>query len=845
MRYLPRRTSIVAVSLATMLAGAVTAVAAPAAPPGPAQPAVAAVSAFGVQRLLVVLVEHEHDGCPTDSHLAQCPRYTAAQWQMILQRDLNAWYATETYGKTSFQVHVLVDPDTANGWWPAPHTQAEYAANNAQNHDPFGPVGSVGRDTGEVIVAQALDRGALSTSELAATHRLLMMDNFHARGGTTNGRNVPLTYKPNGRTFSTTFSLIPEGPDDSVALSLAEHELGHQLGEPDLYERPCTLRPPGDNLRDHRAIDDNDCMGPWDHMALDYWGYPGFGAYTKQRIRWLNPSARFPAVKEVSSSFSGTVSLDPIERPAGGTLVIRVPNDPFAAKLGALFGNPGPYKGFMVECRRRLGNDQGLPAEGALVTYVDPARSGYAPITVARRQGGLVYGTVSNSILSTPGDSYTNSVAHVTFTYAGTSPSGGCEVDVNRTRYVYPHYSPSASEFAPVEAAGPVFGTDASFSGFVGTGVSVYGGSPSPRVAQGALGSRDRTKVLPTRKGHRATISFSYGNSGGKVAKNGTAIVRVNDPYTISVCGSSPKGRVVARVRLKTLKPGHLATKQVSFVPHTNGPIGVRVQIARSGEKAAQTAGREAGSLAFTTATSGADEVKASRTTFRISSASTCPGPVVPRLSPLVLPEGWKIQVLGVAKPLAPGTTRKVTVVASPPTGASPQALEVPIAITAGEVHIPADPAVPYGDTVGELEFLGGLDLMLRVVAPGQPLPSYVQFGRPRLPTPTSYPATPSPPADSTLTLTCPPSTDLTVTVNGVLAPAKAGAAVTLTYTHFGDGVTVTHPTTTGVNGGFSDQFSDSRNSWTVQASWLGDGTEAASVSNTCSFGVIIGRPAH
>lgn len=824
-----RRTSSVATALATVLAGGVVALALA------GSPAVAA-SPFGTQKLLVVLVEHEHDGCPTDSKIAQCPRYTADQWQVILQRDLNAWYAAETYGQTSFQVHVLVDPDTANGWWPAPHTQAEYVANVAQTHDPFGPVGSVGRDTGEVIVGQALARGLLSTTELAATHRLLMMDNFHARGGITNGQNVPLTYKPNGKTFSTTFSLIPEGRDDAEALTLAEHELGHQLGEPDLYERPCTLFPPGD-VRDHRSGDQQDCVGPWDHMALDFWGHPGFGAYTKQRIRWLNPSTHGGSVQEVRNTFSGTVSLDPVERPAGGLLVLRVPSDPFAAVFGAIFGNPGPYKGYMVECRRRLGNDQGLPAEGALVTYFDPARSAYAPITVARQP----FGGVSTAVLSTPGASYANSAAHVKFTYVGPTASGGCVVDVNKTRLVYPHYVPVVAEFAEVAAGTPVFGGGRSFSGFAGAGVTVTGGPAPGRVALRAAGPGDRTKVRATRKGHRATITFSYGNSGDKVAKGGTAVVRVNDPYTISVCGPSPKGRVVARVPLKTLEPGARAIKRVSFVPRTNGPLGVTVQFARSGKRPAQAGGRAAASLAFTTATTGADHVQASRTSFRISSAKTCGGPVVPHLSPLVLPRGWAVRATG-GTPLAPGKKRTVTVIAKPPTGATPEALEVPIAITAGEVDIPADPGVPYADTTGALDILGGLDLLLRVVAPGRPKPSYVLVGPPKLPKAVSYPATPPPPAASTLTLTCPPSSDLSVTVTGVLTPAQAGAPITLTYTHFGDDDTITHTASTGVDGGFSDQFSDPRNSWQVQASWPGDAGETGAVSNACPFGIIIGR---
>lgn len=824
-----------ALALVTLLASAVVALALgpPPAAAGYAAPqSAAAASPFGVQRLLVILVEHPITSCGVvDITVAQCPRYTAAQWQVILRRDLNAWYAAETYGQVSFDVHVLANPAQPNGWWPAPHTRAQYG-----ERDAFYQQGSLGRDAGEVILGEAMRLGYLSPSELDATHRLVVMDNYHGRGGTTNGISNPLTYHPNGRPFLTTVSLIPEATNDAEALSLAEHELGHQLGAPDLYEYPCTLFIPGD-VRDLRTNTDNDCVGPWDHMADDWRGFPGFGAYTKQRVGWLNAQYNAVTVREVTTAFVGTVALDPVERPGGGPLVLRVPTNPNAATIGAITGDPGPYEGYLVECRRRIGNDKNLPAEGLLVSYVDPERSAYAPLAVARQP----FGAVADSALSTIGTSYSNSTAHVKFTYAGPTANGGCFVDVNRTRYVFPHYVPDAMVNSQVAAAAPVYGTTASFSGFAGAGVSVTGGSASTRADLRAAPG-DRTKVRATRKGKRATISFSYSNAGGKVAKGGTAVVRVNDPYTVSVCGPAPKGRVVARVKLKTLKPGTGATQRVSFVPRTNGPLGVSVQIARSGKDPAQAGGQEAANFSFTTATSDNDEVQASRTEFRISSSKKCDGPVTPHVTPLVLPTGWTIRAKGADALLAPGKSRKVTVIATPPKGTTPRALQVPIAITTGEVRDHPEPEVQYGYATGPLKFLGGLDLLLRVGKPGKPKPPYVLVGPPDLPNPVSYPETPPPPSASTLTLTCPPAEDFTPTVGGVLAPAQAGVMVTLTYTHVADGATLAHEVSTGIDGGFSDDFSDARTNWTVEASWGGDAAHDGATSNSCHFGFITGR---
>jgi len=829
MNRLLRRTCSLALALATALAGVLAAVVL-------TSPPAAAISPFGVQRLIVVLIEHPHDGCPippgTPSNVPQCPRYSASQWQTIFQRDVDAWFRAESYGQTSFQVHVLVDPDTADGWWPAPRSQAEY-----QTHDAFSQVGSIGRDAGEVVMGQALDMGVVTTAELDQTHRLIMMDNFHARGGTTYAIGGTITYHPNGHAFTTSNSLIPEAANDAEALSLAEHELTHQLGAPDLYERPCTLFPPG-APHDHRSGDDNDCVGPWDHMALDYWGYPGFTAYTRQRLRWLNPGSS-SQVKEVSKQFSGTVSLDPVERPAGGALVLRVPNDPFNVWYQKIFGNPGPYQGFMVECRRRIVHDQLIPAEGALVTYYDPARSGYAPIAVAR-QG---FGGVSTAALSAPGQSYQNTQLGVKFTYVGPTASGGCVVDVNKTRKIYPHYVPLGDA---VLASSAAFGGSQPFSGFAGGGVMVAGGASAPRLAgrveAGRVqGDRRHARVTPVTRGKRATITFGYANSGARTARGGTATVRVDDPYAVTVCGKPSRGRVVAKVPLKPLRPGRSTTQKVSFVPRSNGPIGVTVQISRSGKGRALAGSDETGALTFTTAISSKKKVKASRTTVRVRAAKKgCDGPVDVNLVPLVQPDGWTFTVTGTDRPLAPGKSEKLTLFATPPVGAPPAATQVPVAIQVGQAQHPGNLGVPYGRTHGDLELVGGLDLLLRVGKPGGRLPAFVLAGLATVPPAASYPTAPAAPGPSTLTLTCPSTADFAVTVPGVLGPATAGAAVTLTYQQNVDHQVVTHQVVTDINGHFTDSFVAPRPGWTVTASWLGDGAHTGAVSNACEFAIPI-----
>jgi hypothetical protein len=79
------------------------------------------------------------------------------------------------------------------------------------------------------------------------------------------------------------------------------------------------------------------------------------------------------------------------------------------------------------------------------------------------------------------------------------------------------------------------------------------------------------------------------------------------------------------------------------------------------------------------------------------------------------------------------------------------------------------------------------------------------------------------------------------VTVPGTLAPATAGALVTLTYQQNTDHQVLTHQVVTDINGHFTDSFVAPRAGWTVTAGWLGDGAHTGAVSNPCEFAIPIG----
>ncbi len=90
---------------------------------------------------------------------------------------------------------MLVNPSTSNGWWPSASTVAQLEARwkADKNMNNFTSQGSAVRDAAEIIVSQALQKGVISSFELASYTRLLTIHNWHVFGGQSSGRN-PISY---------------------------------------------------------------------------------------------------------------------------------------------------------------------------------------------------------------------------------------------------------------------------------------------------------------------------------------------------------------------------------------------------------------------------------------------------------------------------------------------------------------------------------------------------------------------------------------------------------------------------------------------------------------------------
>jgi immune inhibitor A len=159
--------------------------------------------------------------------------------------------------------------------------------------------------------------------------------------------------RPNGEPIWVEQYVIQSAVDCAGAgvqpINAIAHELGHLLGLPDLYHGV------GGILAEQRRW----VVGCWSLMAAGGWGCgtsdpalarrpTGFGAWERYRLGWMS------SFESVSATPLTGILISPAL--AGGR-VVEVP-------LG------GPER-LLIEYRRRIGFDQGLPAEGVLIYRIN------------------------------------------------------------------------------------------------------------------------------------------------------------------------------------------------------------------------------------------------------------------------------------------------------------------------------------------------------------------------------------------------------------------------------------------------------------------------------------------
>jgi M6 family metalloprotease-like protein len=245
-----------------------------------------------------------------------------------------AWYAEASYGRLRLEVNPVSRwirmPQSLHSYgltdgisWPEHH---DYLADAVAAADPdvdFSPY--------QVVFVVAAKGTGVERSPA-----------FQAYPG--SGVNADGTELRYGATF------FDDTRNNRFASNIVIHETGHILGLPDLYDIP---NPVYWSLFRY--------TGGWDMMS---WTEPGahFLAWEKWKLGWLDPTQ----LTCLDGPGELTTTISPLER-AGGLKAVVVPLTASSA--------------YVVEARKRIGEDAHLCEDGVLVYSVDAGvRTGYGPV---------------------------------------------------------------------------------------------------------------------------------------------------------------------------------------------------------------------------------------------------------------------------------------------------------------------------------------------------------------------------------------------------------------------------------------------------------------------------------
>lgn len=780
----------------------------------------------GTQQVLVIPMEFPSETsklcpdptlyCGTPAQLAAftAPRHTASEWGTLFNGVPPSYYSNSTYGETKMVFTVLTNPNTTDGWWPAPHSYQSYSRNAGT---PGGweqwyvnkntPVTYALFPDGVASVVRNICANPLLFAVCGSFpnfNRVILMINAHSFGGQTWGNDVPIAL-PTGvkttvaglATLNITGSVITEDTND-WNLTVALHELGHQLGNLSHYG-DCSPVFSASSFNPTVPSGQIQCLGyGWDIMGYSY-DTVEMSAYTRTSQGWLK--AANTVYENLYGSFTKTVNVNPLESTPSGTQASAI-------LLGYSNDSWPSFVGYHVECRQAIGGDSvgeyptmsalgvgSLADEGVLITNVHEGvvvdgQIFYPAHHVERRLSPT--DELSTATLK-PGDSFNNlNGLTIKFVkYVQTANGTQCQVTVTNK----PVFTPGAGK---IQFAGypRVAGSDQP-----GDSVSVAADIALDNVLPPSLAVSNPPPVGPIWVGHQNLVSVRVHNLTPVAANKVTVGMTAHSPVAITdYCGmEEPPGP--ARSVVVNSIPAN--TSVVVGLPWMAGN-GKAISISAT---AAGPANQTAALSNFAFETFAADNSGADVVSLTLTESAACMMPETYHALPAVQSPGWTVKVEAQTINLSPGQSQSVTIEVLPPTAAQAgTAVQIPILVNKTmAMTIPANqqPA-PFAGV--HYMAVGAMTIFGRVTGG----PGTIELSTPGQGTVKSA-----------------------LTVSGSIGPADTNAPVTIEYRNPA-GVLTTHVVVTHANGAYTDSFTPAvPGNFTVQSWWPGDATHSPIESST------------
>jgi hypothetical protein len=782
-------------------------------------------SPLGVQRVLVIPVEfpvgnpcpNANENCPkglTTWYPQQVgpPRHTPAEWANLLNSIAGKWWQQTSYDQSKFEFTVLSDPQTADGWWPAPHSIQDYARNNGnwylQTNNPpsFALVPDV---TANVVqsICNASSSGllqGLACGLLTVFNRVVILQNFHAFGDQSLGNDYPFTIATGTSlgNLVVSASWANEDATDNGITSLM-HELGHQSGELSHYGN-CGPYFSFSSFNSTLPSGSVECITGWDIMGLSY-SFSEFSGYSRVSRGWINASST-PSFDLISSGpFAQTYVMNPLE-------LAPTNSNPDVIRLSIGDLSWPEFAGYFVECRKQLNGDVSapfpsipvgtIPDQGVLITDVHEFSLSDIPGAPAHHveRALLPNDQLANATLK-PGQTFSVPILGLSVRFNGYvgRDSQQCSVSVSHLKPL-PHAPPNKIIFAGSVLTNGI--TQARDTASISADIAVntlIAAEPKVSVA---------VPLAPLWPGHVNPILIRVHNRSTGPVEGVTLAVNVQQPAVIkNPCNAEPAKPNLGTVQLTTIGAGSSGLAAMNWKTADDSSASIDVT-AKGPANQIHTASRFA--FQFHHQDSSDQGI---RTQFKIAADASCMMAETYFIGPAVSLPDWQVEISPQTVTLKPGDEAVVTVLVKPPTKRQaglhaeiPIVIRMPQQMLADTSGIPVDTPENFMPGVHYMA-MGTMTILAKVTeGPGS------------------------------VSLTCKSAADKRgnsagpcighahhlLEIQGAVSPHSANSSVSIEY-RSPAGETTAHVVMTDGDGGYHDTFvPPDRGRWLIQSRWAG-----------------------